>query len=133
MTKGRCVWDMGYGSLEAISKLRDAGISITDSPGFRSGILIVDGRGWVFTPIAWYLEEEPQSDETPNAIELSPAQVEEFALRFCPATRDEAIHSQEDPELALEIAHLPHEFGIKLQWDVYSGSVPLRGGSFLGN
>ena len=103
---------MGYGSLEAVKKLREAGISITDSPGFRSGILIVDGSGWVFTPIAWYLEEEPQSDETPNAIELSPAQVEEFAIRLCPATREEAIQSQKDPKLAQEIADLPHEFGI---------------------
>ncbi|MEI8309338.1 MAG: hypothetical protein WCH98_01140 [Verrucomicrobiota bacterium] len=43
---------MGYGSLEAVETLRKAGIEPTQSPGFRSGILIVDERGWVFTPIA---------------------------------------------------------------------------------
>src|SRR6476469_1887205 len=56
---------MGYGSLNAVELLRRAGIHVTHSPGFRSGVLIVDYRGWVFTPIAHYLEEEPQSDETP--------------------------------------------------------------------
>lgn len=103
---------MGYGSLEAIELLRSAEIGITHSPGFRSGVLIVDDRGWIFTPIAHYLEDDPHSDETPNAIELSQPQVELFALRFCPATKFEAIHAEKDPDAATEIADLPDELGI---------------------
>lgn len=103
---------MGYGSLEAVELLRTAGIELKHSPGFRSGILIVDRRGWIFTPIAHYLEDEPQSDETPNAIELSTEQVEAFALRFSPATRQEAIEKEPDPEVAMAIQELPLEFGV---------------------
>lgn len=114
---------MGYGSLDAVDMLRKAEIGLTHSPGFRSGILIVDERGWVFTPVAHYLEDEPHSDETPNAIELSPAQVEAFAIRFCPATRDEAMCAETDPEAAMEIAHLPHELGINTVCDSHFEEV----------
>ncbi len=64
--------------------------------------------------VAHYLEDEPHSDETPNAVELSPAQVEAFAIRFCPATRDEAMCAETNPETSMEIAHLPHELGINM-------------------
>jgi hypothetical protein len=102
---------MGYGDLGAVGLLRAAGIEVKHSPGFRLGILIVDKRGWIFTPVALYLEDEPQSDETPNAIELSPAQVEAFAVRFCPAARQAAIELAPTPAAAKEIAELPLEFG----------------------
>jgi hypothetical protein len=46
---------MGYGDLQAVEILAAAGITPTHSPGLRSGILIVDDRGWVFTPTALYL------------------------------------------------------------------------------
>ena len=103
---------MGYGSLEAVRAIRDAGIATTHLPGFRSGILIVDFRGWIFTPVPHYLEQEPQSDETPNAIELSTDQVDAFALRFCPSTRDRAMIAESNSEKALAIARLPQELGI---------------------
>ena len=103
---------MGYGDIKAVETLRAAGIELKQSPGFRSGILIVDGRGWVFTPVAHYLEDEPQSDETPNAIELSASQVAAFAIRFCPVARQEAIEKEPDPAVAMEIAELPLEFGV---------------------
>jgi hypothetical protein len=103
---------MGYGSLEAVGMLRKAGIELVHFPGFRSGVLIVDGRGWVFTPVAHYLEDEPQSDETPNAIELSPAQVEAFAIRFSPASRQKAIKAASTPEIAAALAEMPCELGV---------------------
>ncbi len=103
---------MGYGSLAAVEMLRKAGIELTHFPGFRSGILIVDKRGWVFTPVAHYLEDEPQSDETPNAIELSPAQVEAFAIHFSPVSRQNAINDAPTPEIAAQIAELPAELGM---------------------
>ena len=103
---------MGYGALEAVEVLTAAGIAPTHSPGFRSGILIVDDMGWVFTPTALYLEDEPQSDETPNAVELSPSQVKELAIRLSPAAQKEAIEQAESPEEALAIAQLTIELGV---------------------
>lgn len=103
---------LGFGSLTAVEMLRTRGIALTHSPGFRSGVLIVDARGWIFTPVAHYLEEEPQSDETPNAIELSAEQVEAFAIRFCAATRQHAIQESADPAVAMALADLPLELGI---------------------
>lgn len=104
---------MGYGSLDAVEILRKAGIEPTQSPGFRSGILIVDERGWVFTPTALYLEQEPQSDETPNAIELSRIQVTALAVRLSPIARIEAIEQASTQEEAREIAAIPLELGIE--------------------
>ncbi len=103
---------MGYGTLEAVEALSKAGITPTHSPGFRSGILIVDDRGWIFTPTALYLEAEPQSDETPNAVELSPAQVKALAIRLSPAAQREAIEQAESPAEAQAIARLTIELGV---------------------
>lgn len=103
---------MGYGDLQAVEILAAAGITPTHSPGLRSGILIVDDRGWVFTPTALYLEAEPQSDETPNAVELASAQVEELAVRLSPAAQKAAIETARSSEEAQGIAQLPLELGI---------------------
>lgn len=89
---------MGYGTLEAVEAISAAGLVPTHSPGFRSGILIVDERGWIFTPTALYLEAEPQSDETPNAVELTPAQVKALAIRLSPAAQKEAGEQAESPQ-----------------------------------
>lgn len=97
---------------EAVEVLFAAGITPTHSPGFRSGILIVDDRGWIFTPTALYLEAEPQSDETPNAVELSPAQVKALAIRLSPAAQKEAIEQAESPAEAQAIAQLTIELGV---------------------
>src|SRR6266404_9166829 len=55
---------MGYGTLEAVRRLRNNGIDVVNSPGLRAAVLIVDDAGWVFTPTALYLEPEPHSEET---------------------------------------------------------------------
>ncbi len=103
---------MGYGSLEAVGRLRAAGVEPLHFPGFRSGILIVDKRGWIFSPVAHYLEDEPQSAEAPNAIELSAVQVETFAVRFSPVSRQQAIERAPTPEIAAELAEMPSELGV---------------------
>ena len=103
---------MGYGTLDAVEALSKAGLIPTHSPGFRSGILIVDDRGWIFTPTALYLEAEPQSDETPNAVELSPAQVKALAIRLSPAAKKEAIEQAETPAEAQAIAQFTMELGV---------------------
>lgn len=100
---------MGYGTLAAVDKLREADLDITHSPGFRAAILIVDDDGWSFTPTALYLEAEPQSDETPNAIRLSSSQVRELLLRLCPSAREQAIATAASPEEASRISSIPLE------------------------
>lgn len=100
---------MGYGTLSAVETLQSVGIEPTHSPGFRSAVLIVDDAGWVFTPTALYLEAEPQSDETPNAIRLTSGQVKELLLRFCPAARAEAIAQAETPAEVARIEAIPLE------------------------
>lgn len=102
---------MGYGSLPAVEKLRDAGIEPMHSPGFRSAVLIVDNDGWVFTPTALYLETEPQSDETPNAIRLTEEQVQRILVRICPAARKEAIAAAKTPEEAAKLESITLEVG----------------------
>lgn len=105
---------MGYGSLEAVELLRNGGIEVVNSPGLRAAVIIVDDKGWIFTPTALYLEAEPQSEETPNAVRLTREQIEAVALRISPKERETAIAeavSVEDREKAenvvLEIGSQP--------------------------
>lgn len=116
---------MGYGDLEAVRAIREANIAATHLPGFRSGILIVDNHGWIFTPVPRYLEQEPQSDETPNAIALSGAQVEIFAVRFSAAARERAMTEESDPQKVRELAELPDEFGINSVSDQHFSKVEV--------
>ena len=103
----------GYGSLKAIEFLKRNGIAFTHSPGLRCAILIIDQHGWIYTPTALYLEQEPQSDETPNAVALSPKQVKELAIRLSPTARQAAIDTATTPEEAQKIQEAPIEIGIE--------------------
>ena len=102
---------MGYGSLEAVKLLASAGIEARNSPGLRSAFLIVDSAGWVFTPTALYMEPEPQSDETPNALALGPEQISEVLLRVSAAARKEAIALASTPEEKAAIEATTMEIG----------------------
>jgi hypothetical protein len=94
---------LGYGSLSAMERLRGAGILVGQSPGFRSAVLIVDDNGWVFSPTALYLEAEPQTDETPNALHLTDAQVQELLIRLSPEAKRQAVADAETPDQAARI------------------------------
>ena len=50
------VMRMGYGSIEAVGLLRDAGIVVRSAPGMRTGLAIADDCGFVYTPTPLYLE-----------------------------------------------------------------------------
>jgi hypothetical protein len=43
---------MGFGDLAAVNSLRGAGIMVSSTPGLRTGLLIVDREGYIFTPTA---------------------------------------------------------------------------------
>ena len=49
--------------------LRDAGIEVRSTSGLPTGLLVVDDEGYIFTPVALYLESEAQTrDQALQAI-----------------------------------------------------------------
>jgi hypothetical protein len=107
------VMRMGYGHIEGVRVLRDAEIEVRHSPGFRSAVLIADDSGWVFTPTALYLEGEPQSEETPNALSLSGQQLEEILLRLSPAAKAKAIAAAPTEAERAYLRKIPDDIGIQ--------------------
>ena len=102
---------MGYGTLEAVKTLRKAGLEVGASPGIRAGTLVVDDRGWFFTPTPLYLEKEPQSNETPNAICLSPDQLAGLLPRIFPPALEEALEEYPNEEREKLHAAISSEIG----------------------
>lgn len=95
------VMRMGFGDLAAVKVLKEAGIIVSSTPGLRTGLVIVDHRGHIFTPTALYLEAEDRPAEAPNAMRLSKDQVTEALARLSPAAKAIAIamaKSDEDRE-----------------------------------
>lgn len=108
------VMRMGYGDIEAVRILCSAGVQVRNSPGLRSAVLVVDDQGFVFTPTALYLEPEPQSEETPNAIRLQPQQIEAVLLRLSPAARAEALAEAQNDQKRSALADIPLEVGVHI-------------------
>ena len=92
------VMRVGYGELQAVQRLIDAGISIQNSPGLRTALLIVDNEGYVFTPTALYLEAEPVEGSTFNAMRMSQEQVSQALARLSPSAKAIAIAQAKSPE-----------------------------------
>jgi len=85
---------LGYGDIEGTKVLKSSQACVRQSPGLRVGLLICDSQGWSFSPVALYIEDEPHSDETTNAAQLLPEQLEAFAAAICPG-ESSAQHGQE--------------------------------------
>jgi hypothetical protein len=73
------VFRLGYGDVEALRILVDAGIEIGESKGLRTGVVIVDRQGWSFSPTPLSVEREPNTPLSPNAITLNLAQQDSVA------------------------------------------------------
>lgn len=84
------VMRMGYGEIEAVKILQDAGITVNHAPALRISLILADGKGFAFTQTPLYLEAEPDNNVR-NAIELSRDQVSEALERFFPAPKVKAI------------------------------------------
>ena len=82
---------MGYGDLAAVNSLREAGIIVSSTPGLRTGLVLVDHQGYIFTPTALYLEADHRPAGAPNAMRLSKDQVTEALARLSPAAKAIAI------------------------------------------
>jgi hypothetical protein len=106
------VMRMGYGDLAAIQRLQAANVLIRNSPGLRTAVVIVDDTGYIFTPTALYLEAEPHSEETPNAIRLSPEQLAEVLIRLSPAAKAEAVAQAATETERERIEQTPIEVGV---------------------
>lgn len=102
---------MGYGSIEAVGLLRDRGIVVRNAPGLRTGLVIADRNGFIFTPTPLYLEAEPPSDSAPNAVRMSGDQVAESLARLSPAAKAIAIAQAKTLEQKRHIEALPVDVG----------------------
>jgi hypothetical protein len=102
------VMRMGYGDIEAVKILRDAGITVSHAPMLRSALIIVDNQGYTFTPTPLYLEAEP-GHQVRNAILLSGDQVAEALVRLSPMTKAIAVALSTDPEEKIRLANLTAE------------------------
>ncbi len=107
------VMRMGYGELDAVKLLRDAGIRVGTTPGLRTALVIADNTGYIFTPTALYLEASPIAGAAPNAIRMSGGQVAEALARLSPSTKAIAAAQAASPEEKMRIGSLPVDVGSK--------------------
>jgi CheY-like chemotaxis protein len=92
------VMRMGYGDVGAVALLLDAGISVHSSPGLRTALIVVDDKGYIFTPTALYLEAEPTDGAASNAIRMSGEQLAQALARLSPAAKAIAVAQAQTPE-----------------------------------
>lgn len=99
------VFRMGFGDLAAVKELKGAGIDVRSTPGLRTGLVIVDHRGYIFTPTALYLEADDRPAGAPNAMRLSQDQISEALARLSPAAKLIAIALAKTDEERDRIRH----------------------------
>jgi len=100
------VMRMGYGNVDAVKLLLDAGIAVQSSPGLRTALVVVDNEGYIFTPTALYLEAEPTDGAASNAVRMSGEQVAQALARLSPAAKAIAIAQAKTPEAKQRIEAL---------------------------
>ena len=100
------VMRMGYGDIDAVNLLIDAGIAVQSSPGLRTALVVVDNEGYIFTPTALYLEAEPTDDTAANAIRMLGEQVAQALARLSPAAKVIAMAQAKTPEAKKSIEAL---------------------------
>jgi hypothetical protein len=117
------VMRMGYGAIEAVTMLREAGVLVQSSPGLRMALIIVDDAGFVFTPTPLYLESEPENGVAVNAMYMSGQQVAEVLARLSPAAKAIAVAQAKTPEEKRRIEALPVDVGSKTLEDADVATV----------
>ena len=85
------VMRMGFGTIDAVGKLQNAGIEIRSMRGLRTGLVVIDLEGYIFTPTALYLETDTRSESAPNAMRLSEDQVKEARARLSESAKIIAV------------------------------------------
>jgi len=74
---------IGYGDIEGLAALIDAGVPVRKAPGLRIGVILVDDDGWVFAPTPQVVEELRASSE-PNAFRLGAEQADALISAVVP-------------------------------------------------
>jgi hypothetical protein len=75
---------MGFGDISAVKTARDAGITVQSIPGLRTGLVIVDNEGYIFTPTALYLESDRPRIAAVRVVDMSSSNAwAELAGVFC--------------------------------------------------
>lgn len=100
------VMRMGYGDIDAVTLLLEAGINVQSSPGLRTALILVDNVGYIFTPTALYLEAEPVGGAASNAMRLSGEQVAQALARLSPVAKAIAVAQAKTPEAKQQIEAL---------------------------
>lgn len=75
---------LGLGDFNAIKTLKNAGMSVKQSPGLRIGVLICDQKAWAFAPPVLCVEEGSGEDNWPNAVFLGPQIAKALAEAITP-------------------------------------------------
>lgn len=102
---------MGFGDIEAVKRLKAAGIVVCNSPGLRTALVLIDDEGYLYTPTALYLEAEPLSVQAPNAMRLSSEQLREALARLSPSAKAVAGAQAPNEQERERLANLPIEVG----------------------
>jgi len=105
------VMRMGFGDMQAVRTLREAGIRVNDAPSLRTALVLVDDEGYLFTPTALYLEAEPQVQQAANTMRLSTDQLREALARLSPVAKAIAVAQATTEQEREHIASLPVEVG----------------------
>jgi len=69
------VCQYGYGTALGFDHINDGGLEVNKIENLRIGCLLIDNKGWVFTPTPLLLEADKLIDTQPNAIEVTPDQI----------------------------------------------------------
>lgn len=120
------VMRMGYGEIEAVRLLRDVNISVYNSPGLRTALVIKDDTGFIFTPTALYLEAEPIDNTVRNAMRMSVEQITEALARLSPAAKVIAVAQANTQEERRRIEALPLDVGSEQVTDVQFSEVNMN-------
>ena len=99
------VFRLGYGCIEAIKLLKENEIQIRHQKGLRIGLAIIDDQAWAFSPVALYIETEPEMDDLPNAVALSTDEAKIIIMHISDSARIEILRTESKPEI-LEAAQL---------------------------
>lgn len=90
---------LGYGQIEAVNLVKEHGINVRHHAGLRMGLMLCDDSAWAFSPVALYIEAEPNNSNTPNAIVLSATEAHRLLVRTSEPARKEVLLTASDPKV----------------------------------
>jgi hypothetical protein len=90
------VFRCGYGNIEGVTLLNNKDIPIKEANGIRIGVLVCDNEGYVFSQIPLLIEADKNDAAQPNAMRVSPDQVNAIVNAITPQ-----VNVETQPELEI--------------------------------